>query len=34
MSIPGKDGSYVTQNPRHEPGDPSHPGVTREAGHH
>lgn len=34
MSIPGKDGTFVTANPRHEPGDPSHPGVTREAGHH
>jgi len=34
MSIPGKDGSYVTANPRHEPGDPSHPGVDRDRGHH
>lgn len=34
MSIPGKDGTYVSHNPRHEPGDPTHPGVTREAGHH
>lgn len=34
MSIPGKDGTYVTANPRHEPGDPTHPGVTRERGHH
>ncbi|MEC7524633.1 MAG: NADH-quinone oxidoreductase subunit I [Myxococcota bacterium] len=33
MSIPGQDGTYVTANPRHEPGDPSHPGITREAGH-
>jgi NADH-quinone oxidoreductase subunit I len=29
MSIPGQDGSFKTANPRHEPGDPSHPGVTR-----
>lgn len=33
MAIPGKDGSYVTENPRHEPGDPSHPGIDRERGH-
>ncbi|MGF1468805.1 MAG: NuoI/complex I 23 kDa subunit family protein [Sandaracinaceae bacterium] len=33
MSIPGADGTYLTGNPRHEPGDPSHPGVTREQGH-
>ena len=33
MSIPGKDGTYVTANPRHEPGDPTHPGLDREKGH-
>jgi NADH-quinone oxidoreductase subunit I len=33
MSFPGRDGSHVTQNPRHEPGDSTHPGVTREKGH-
>jgi NADH-quinone oxidoreductase subunit I len=33
MSIPGKDGTYVTANPRHEPGDPTHPGIDRERGH-
>lgn len=33
MSIPGQDGSYVSGNPRHEPGDPSHPGIDRERGH-
>lgn len=33
MSIPGKDGSYVTANPRHEPGDPTHPGIDRAHGH-
>jgi NADH-quinone oxidoreductase subunit I len=33
MSIPGKDGTYVTANPRHEPGDPTHPGLDR-AKHH
>lgn len=34
MSIPARDGTYVTDNPRHEPGDPTHPGIDREAGHH
>jgi NADH-quinone oxidoreductase subunit I len=34
MAIPGRDGSHVSENPRHEPGDPSHPGVTREHGGH
>jgi NADH-quinone oxidoreductase subunit I len=30
MTFTGRDGSRETANPRHEPGDPSHPGVTRE----
>ena len=33
MSFPGRDGQHVTANPRHEPGDATHPGVTREKGH-
>ena len=33
LSLPARDGSYLTKNPRHEPGDPSHPGVDRERGH-
>jgi NADH-quinone oxidoreductase subunit I len=33
MSIPGRDGTYVTANPRHEPGDPTHPGVDRDRAH-
>lgn len=33
LSIPGRDGSFETDNPRHEPGDATHPGITREAGH-
>ena len=33
LSIPGRDGTYLTDNPRHEPGDPSHPGIDRERGH-
>jgi NADH-quinone oxidoreductase subunit I len=30
MAFPGRDGSQVTANPRHEPGEQSHPGVDRE----
>ena len=33
MAIPGQDGTYLTANPRHEPGDPSHPGLDREHKH-
>lgn len=33
MSIPGKDGTYETGNPRHEPGEPSYPGIDREHEH-
>ena len=33
MSFPSRDGSFETENPRHEPGDATHPGVTREHGH-
>jgi NADH-quinone oxidoreductase subunit I len=33
MSFPGRDGSYATDNKRHEPPDPGHPGVTREKHH-
>jgi NADH-quinone oxidoreductase subunit I len=33
MSIPGRDGSFETANPRHEPGDPTHPGIDRRKGH-
>jgi NADH-quinone oxidoreductase subunit I len=33
MSIPGRDGTYVTANPRHEPGDPTYPGIDRAASH-
>ncbi|MBX7193515.1 MAG: NADH-quinone oxidoreductase subunit I [Sandaracinaceae bacterium] len=33
LSIPGRDGSYVTANVRLEPGDPGHPGIDREHGH-
>jgi NADH-quinone oxidoreductase subunit I len=30
LSFPGRDGTFETRNPRHEPGEPTHPGVTRE----
>ena len=33
MAIPGRDGTFETANPRHEPGDPTHPGIDRERGH-
>ncbi|MDB4992914.1 MAG: NADH-ubiquinone oxidoreductase chain [Myxococcaceae bacterium] len=33
LAMPGRDGSHKTANPRHEPGDPSHPGIDREHGH-
>ncbi len=34
LSLPNRMGDVLTENPRHEPGDPSHPGITREQGHH
>ena len=30
MAIPGRDGTFETQNPRPEPGDPGHPGIDRD----
>ena len=30
LSFASRDGTFETQNPRHEPGEPTHPGVTRE----
>lgn len=30
LSFPGRAGTFETGNPRHEPGDPSYPGITRE----
>ncbi len=33
MSFKGRDGSQLTANPRHEPGEPGHPGVDRERHH-
>jgi NADH-quinone oxidoreductase subunit I len=33
MSFEGRNGTFETANPRHEPGDPTHPGVTRTHSH-
>lgn len=34
LGFPGRDGAHESANPRHEPGDPDYPGITREqAGH-
>ena len=33
LSLPGRDGTFETKNPRHEPGDPTHPGVDRTQHH-
>ena len=30
MAIPSREGKHKTENPRHEPGDPTHPGIDRE----
>ena len=34
MAFAAKDGSHKSENPRHEPGDPSHPGIDREHAEH
>lgn len=34
MSFPSQDGEYLTSNPRHEPGEESHPGPDRLRGGH
>jgi NADH-quinone oxidoreductase subunit I len=33
LSFPSRDGSSLTANPRHEPGDPTHPGLSRHKAH-
>jgi NADH-quinone oxidoreductase subunit I len=33
MGMPARDGSHKSENPRHEPGDPGHPGIDREKTH-
>jgi NADH-quinone oxidoreductase subunit I len=30
LQFAGRHGEKKTENPRHEPGDPTHPGLTRE----
>ena len=34
MGFTGRDGSRVTANPRHEPGDPTPPGLSRDHAEH
>lgn len=34
LHFTARDGSRKTANPRHEPGDPTHPGLTRDHVHH
>ena len=34
MSIPSVKGDFKSANPRHEPGDPTHPGIDRLHGGH
>jgi len=34
MSLVGQDGTQKSENPRHEPGEASHPGVDRHRGGH
>jgi len=33
LEMTGRDGSRKTANPRHEPGDETHPGLTRDHAH-
>jgi len=33
MASSARDGSHKSENPRHEPGDPSHPGIDRDHDH-
>ncbi|MBL8605560.1 MAG: NADH-quinone oxidoreductase subunit I [Myxococcales bacterium] len=34
MSFPSQDNTFLSENPRHEPGDESHPGIDRVRGGH
>ncbi|MEZ4410285.1 MAG: 4Fe-4S binding protein [Polyangiales bacterium] len=34
MSVPSVKGEFKSHNSRHEPGDPSFPGIDRLKGHH
>lgn len=33
LNLPGRDGEHVTENKRHEPGEPTYPEITRKQGH-
>jgi NADH-quinone oxidoreductase subunit I len=33
LAIPGQEGGFTTANPRHEPGDPTYPGISRPDNH-
>jgi NADH-quinone oxidoreductase subunit I len=33
LGLPGRDGTFLSANPRHEPGDATHPGLDREKKH-
>jgi len=33
LSFPGRDGTHETANPRHEPGEKTHPGIDRARSH-
>jgi NADH-quinone oxidoreductase subunit I len=33
IEMPGRDGTHVTANPRHEPGEATHPGLSRDHKH-
>jgi NADH-quinone oxidoreductase subunit I len=33
LAIPDREGKFQTSNTRHEPGDPTYPGVDRKRGH-
>jgi NADH-quinone oxidoreductase subunit I len=34
LGMAARDGGHETSNPRHEPGDPTFPGLSREHVHH
>ncbi len=34
LKLAARDGGHETANPRHEPGDPTHPGLSREHAQH
>jgi NADH-quinone oxidoreductase subunit I len=33
LAFSGRDGTHQTENPRHEPGEKSHPGIDRDRAH-